>query len=49
MLPWNVIGTPFEVVKLLVKLIPTSNSRGAEGDTVGSSLFVALSSVLVLH
>lgn len=39
----------FEIVKLLVKLIPSSNSRGAEGDLVGSSPFVALSSVLVLH
>lgn len=41
--------SPFEIVKLLVKLVPTSNSRGGEGDLVGSSLFVALSSVLVLH
>lgn len=40
---------PFEVVKLLVKLIPTSNSRDAEGHLVGRSLFVVPSSVLVLH
>lgn len=48
LLPWNVCP-PLRNVKLLVKLVPTSNSRGGEGDLVGSSLFVALSSVLVLH
>lgn len=30
--------SPFEIVKVLVKLLPASNSRSGEEDLVGSSL-----------